>query len=145
MATSAFKRKAPGATAAQIASLTSWLGHEIPGAYRDLLAETDGAETWWDAADGHGRESLVLWSTGEVPELNEAYEIGRYLPGIVAIGSDGGDDAIVLDMTLADEADAWPVVRIGFGNLDRQDFVLQAPTFEDWARDGFRLKPGWWT
>ena len=109
MAMSTFKRKAPGASADRIAGLISWLGHEIPGAYRDLLAETDGAETWWDAADDRNSESLVLWSTGEIPGLNEAYEIGRYLPGVVAIGSDGGDDAIVLDMTVADEADTWPV------------------------------------
>src|SRR3954465_3290703 len=95
MATGAFKRKAPGATAARIPSLTNWLGDEVPGAYRDLLAETDGAETWWDAADGRGRESLVLWSTGEVPELNEGCEIGRYLPGVVAIGSGGGGDRAI--------------------------------------------------
>jgi hypothetical protein len=139
-----FKQWTPGATEAQIARLTGWLGHDIPETYRDLLRRTNGAEAWWDADDGEGGGPLVLWSTEEIPELNEAYEIRRYLPGAVAIGSDGGEDAILLDTTVSDEAEAWPVVRVGFGNLDRQDLTLQAKRFEDWVKNGFRLTPGWW-
>jgi hypothetical protein len=87
---------------------------------------------------------LVLWSAEEIPGLNEAYGVQQYLPGVLVIGSDGGDDAIALDMTISDDANAWPVVRIGFGNLDRVDLVVQSANFAGWVTSGFRLVPGWW-
>ena len=71
---------------------------------------------------------------------NEAYEITQYVPELLAIGSDGADDAIGFHR-IATDPEAWPIVRIGFGNLDPADFVRLADGFSDWQRLEFRLKP----
>ncbi len=33
----------------------------------------------------------MLWSTGEIHSLNQAYSVPEFLPGVVLIGTDGGD------------------------------------------------------
>jgi hypothetical protein len=34
---------------------------------------------------------LLLWSISELPSLNEAYAVREFLPGVILIGTDGGD------------------------------------------------------
>jgi hypothetical protein len=63
------------------------------------------------------------------------------VPELLAIGSDGGGDAIGFDRAASSNPELWPVVRIGFGNLDRVDFVHLASGFQDWQRLEFRLVP----
>jgi len=59
--------------------------------------------------------------------------------GVFAIGSDGGDDAIMFDTTVSADPGSWPVVRVGFGALDREEFCVQAANFQAWANAEFRL------
>ncbi|MGC4000846.1 MAG: SMI1/KNR4 family protein [Anaeromyxobacter sp.] len=131
-----FQVQRPPATEAAIADLRRWLGRDLPPRYLEFLLETDGAER---GVHDLGGDRLRLWSATEVPGSNAGYGIQRWLPETFAVGSDGGDDAIVLDMSAAPEPERWPVVRVGFGALDRDEFLVQAPSFADWAALGFRL------
>jgi hypothetical protein len=126
----------PGALLAAITALERELSTELPFSYKELLRASNGVE--WAVHDTGG-DCLCLWSSEELIELNEAYQIQHRLPATLAIGSDGGGDAILFDRRPFDRPDEWPVVRVGFGVLDRDEFVLQANNFESWVRKEFRL------
>lgn len=60
--------------------------------YVSFLTETDGGE-------GHiGANSyVILWRVAELLEMNEAYEVAEYAPGLFLFGSDGGGEAYGFD------------------------------------------------
>ncbi len=116
--------------------LRLWFGQPLPTVYVTFLRETNGAKLGRHDRDG---DCLQLWRAEEIPDFNRMYEIQKYLPGTFAIGSDGGDDAILLDMTASGDQDAWPVIRVGFGALARDEFFQQASSFGAWAALEFRL------
>jgi hypothetical protein len=124
-----------------IGALLAAFGGSLPASYLDFLTESNGAE--YRASD-EGGECLALWSAGEISGLNEAYAIPRYLPEFLAIGSDGGDDAIGFDRIASPDPEKWPVVRIGFGKLDRADFRTLSPGFREWRQHGFPLRYYGW-
>jgi hypothetical protein len=126
----------PAATAAIGAPVKS-VGH-LPSGYIQFLRLTNGVEC---CAHDSGGDVLALWSAAEIPELNGAYEVTRWYPELLMIGSDGGDDAIGFDRDPPDRPDEWPVVRIGFGNLDRLDSVTLASNFAAWQVVEFRIRP----
>ncbi len=112
---------------------------ELPDAYLALLRETNGAEWAIHDAPGSG-DCLRIWCAEEVAEYNEGYGIQKWLPETMALGSDGGDDAILLDRAASTDPNCWPVIRVGFGALDREEFCIQALSFQAWATDEFRLR-----
>lgn len=131
-----FQVQQPPATDTAIESLRRWVGKDLPSRYLALLREANGVELGAHDEDG---DCLCLWSATEIPELNAAYSIQRWLPDTFAIGSDGGDDAVLLDMSAGVDPEGWPVIRVGFGALAREEFFLQAPSFAEWATLEFRL------
>lgn len=131
-----FQVHRPPATDGAVATLQRWLGRDLPPQYLAFLREANGVEL---GVHDEGGDCLRLWSATEVPERNAAYGIQRWLPDTFAIGSDGGDDAILFDMSAATGPEGWSVVRVGLGALDREEFVVQAPSFAEWAAREFRL------
>jgi hypothetical protein len=125
----------PPATTAELTILRTVCG-SLPLSYLDFLAQCNGAES---GVHDEGGDCLAIWSSKEIPELNEAYQIARWVPELLAIGSDGGGDAIGVDRAASPDPELWPVVRIGFGNLDRADFVRLASGFQEWQHREFRL------
>jgi hypothetical protein len=125
------------ASAPALAELESECG-ALPRSYLAFLSESDGAESCVHDRDG---DCLALWSAREVPKLNGAYQVARWLPEFLSIGSDGGDSAVGFDRAAAPDPEAWPVVRIGFGNLDRSGFVHVAVGFREWWDREFSLNP----
>ena len=121
----------------EIDGLLSACNQKLPALYPKFLSKANGAES---CLHDDGGDCLALWRAEEIIELNGAYEIPKYLPDLLVIGSDGGDDAIGFDRLGRENPDEWPVVRIGFGNLDRADFVQLADSFKEWWQSEFRLK-----
>ena len=62
------------------------LGVRLPGDYCTLLQESDGVEGFV-GPDAY----LMLWSPHELLELNVAYSVAEFAPGLVLMGTDGGD------------------------------------------------------
>jgi hypothetical protein len=124
------------ASPAALEALQATCGN-LPASYLAFLAESNGAE--WCVHD-QGGDCLSLWPSHEVPKLNEDYEIARWVPSLIAVGSDGGGDAIGFDRLVSGDPELWPVVRIGFGNLGREDFVHLARGFGEWQAQEFRLQ-----
>ena len=66
-------------------------GVELPRQYIDFMllhngGEGDLGETWF-----------ILYPMEELEEINEDYEVDRYLPGRIIIGSNGGGELYGID------------------------------------------------
>lgn len=107
------QRAEPAASDAAIAMAETELGVIFPAAYRDLLKWANGGEF------DFGNAYVEVWDTVRIVKRNQSYEIPSRLPGIVGIGSDGGDECYALDFRLAEQR---PLVRVSLGAL-RPEFV----------------------
>lgn len=84
-ATTLSRRRA--ASPADIESAEHALGVRLPADYVECLRESNGAEGFV-----YPEVYLVLWSTAELVELNAAYSVPEFAPGLVLIGTDGGEE-----------------------------------------------------
>lgn len=76
----------PGATVAKIEAVERSLGQRLPDDYAAVLRETDGAEGFLSH-----NAYIQLWSTNDLPSLNEGYAPSEAVPGLVLIGTNGGN------------------------------------------------------
>jgi hypothetical protein len=82
----------PGATPDMVRRIESSLGIRFPPDYFEFLTQANGGEGWV------GQQYLQLWRVEQIPEFNEGYNASELFPGLVLIGSDGGDEAYALDV-----------------------------------------------
>lgn len=82
-----------GASGLEIASLQKWAGVQLPSDYLDLLKRTNGAEGFINRST-----YLCIWSVSQVQELNDAYSVKEFAPGLMLIGTNGGDAGYALDL-----------------------------------------------
>ena len=76
-----------------LVGLCRWAARvELPQSYLDLLRTTNGVEGWL-SKDAY----LLLWPAEQVPDLNDAYSVAEFAPGLLLIGSDGADTGFALD------------------------------------------------
>ena len=130
-----FRITQPPASAAEIQELLAAVG-PLPSEYLNLLAASNGAELGIHDRDG---DCLALWSVRDVLELNDAYEISKWLPALLAIGSDGGDDAIGFLRKNGSDPNIWPLVRVGFGALSFDETKVIAQTFAAWKSSDYSI------
>jgi len=64
----------------------------VPPQYRDFLRLHNGGEGFI----GPDRY-VILWRAEQLQELNAGYSVGEFLPGVLLIGTDGGDTAYGID------------------------------------------------
>jgi hypothetical protein len=69
---------------------------------------------------------LLLWPVEQVPELNEAYSVTEFAPGLLLIGSDGAE----MGYALATRLQPMPVKAVPFIGLSHKEAKTVAPTFE---------------
>ena len=95
----------PPATEEEICACMESLPGELPAGYVAFLRMANGG-------DGFVGENayVILWKCGELAEMNEAYEVKDYAPGLLLFGSDGGGEAFGFDTRDAD----WPIVQVPF-------------------------------
>lgn len=94
-----------GATDTAIAESENRLRRKLPTEYIDFLKLTNGGEGFV------GKNSYVmLWPIGDLPSMNQSYEVEKYVPGLVIFGSDGGGEAYGFDTRSAE----WPIVQVPF-------------------------------
>lgn len=121
----------------EIKQLEEWLGYVLPSEYKKFLLQTNGAETPKNVKEPD--DSVVLWSAKEVSKLTEAYSYKLYLPGLIAIGSDGGGESIVFDTSKSKNSEEWPLFRVPFADLTKEAMVLLAVNFKDWVKNRYTL------
>ena len=92
----------------QIAAVQEQLNFEFPLDHQLLLLRSNGVEL----------VGLRFWSTGELPTANIEYQFPTFAPWFVAIGSDGGGEAIGY-LRAAREAGLYAVNFVGMDDPRR--------------------------
>lgn len=97
-------------------------GLRIPDQYFDFMRSSNGAS-------GFVGESsyLLLWPIEQILELNEAYAVEEFAPGLLLFGSNGGDVAYAFDT----HSEEMPIVEVPFIGMDLDAVNLCGITFVD--------------
>jgi hypothetical protein len=102
-----FKQNSPASMSA-IQEFHKKTGLNLRNDYAELLLQTNGGEGFI------GQNYLILWPLEKLIELNEAYQVKEYAPGLFLFGSDGGGEAFSFDY----RSDAIPLVSVPFVGMD---------------------------
>jgi len=70
---------------------------------------------------------VILWRAEELTELNKAYEVAEYAPGLFLFGSNGGGEAFAFDMRSAER----PIVAVPFVGMDLENVQALGSTFNE--------------
>ena len=70
----------------------------LPAEYFEFLLRSDGGEGFVGISPGY----FALWAAHEVASFSSEYQVETYLPGYVAVGSNGGGDLYVFPIS------GWP-------------------------------------
>lgn len=118
---SKFHGRAP-VRAAEIERLRAATGVDLPRDYVEFLRRSNGGDGFIGA-----NAYVILWQLSELAELNNAYQVDEYAPGLLIFGSNGRGDAYAFD-TLAS---GMPIVSVPFVGMERSLVCTLAPTFID--------------
>ena len=124
-------RTNPPAAWARIDAVQSDLGILFPDEFVEFLLWSDGGEGYVS------RCYLAIWEIEEMAALNRDYEIGKWIPGLVGFGSDGGGQCYAFDYRAGRERPT--VVRVPYGDLDSESVVKIGADFLDAVN---RMKTG---
>ena len=103
-----FIDRRPPAGEAMISVAERQLKSKLPSEYIEFLSASDGGECFV------GDAYVNLWGVEELATMNAAYEVRKYVPGLLIFGSDGGGEAFGFDTRNSN----WPIVRIPFVGMD---------------------------
>lgn len=98
----------PPASAASIQQFEMEAGIQLPGSYTAFLKQMDGGEGFV------GPAYLILWRVCELVEMNKAYQVSDYAPGLFLFGSDGGGEAFAFDT----RSNSLPIVSVPFVGME---------------------------
>jgi hypothetical protein len=117
------------ATENEIARAEEELVFPFPQQYRDFLLSHDGL------CGFIGPQFVLLKSVSVLAEYNRDYHFPEFCPEAVAIGSDGGGEAIVFIRK------SGHIAFITFIGLAIEEAAIVAPTFDEFLRHP--RPPGW--
>jgi len=110
----------PPTDTSSLRKLESDAGFCLPEDYAQFLQQTNGGEGFI------GSTYLILWCVGDLIEMNEAYQVADYAPGLFLFGSDGGGEAFAFDM----RTDAKPIVSVPFVGMELELIQPLGSTFK---------------
>jgi len=119
-----FDKESP-ASISEIDMCEIQLGRRLPPAYREFLLEANGGEGPIGKA-GY----LALWPIHMLQEKLKAYQFERDVSQFLPIGSDGGNEALVIDY----RAEPNWLGYVPFGDLQYESFVPISTNFWDALR-----------
>ena len=121
---SKFRGRAP-VGAAEIERFRAETGVDLPTDYVEFLRQSDGGEGFIGP-----NAYVILWQLSELTELNNAYQVEEYVPGLLIFGSNGGGEAYAFDTV----ASAMPIVSVPFVGMEPSLACVLAPTFTDFLK-----------
>lgn len=83
----------PPADRAAIEQFQTATNVRLPKDYTEFLRHGNGGEGFIGEA-----AYAILWAVEELQELNTAYEVEEFAPGLLLFGSDGGGEAYAFDL-----------------------------------------------
>ena len=105
----------------RVAALEQRLGFELPGDYKKFLEAHNGGEGFV------GDSYLRLWPIDDLIGHNEDYQVQTYVPGFLAIGSNGGGEAYGFDTRTR----SFGFVAVPFCGMDWDDALPMGTSFTD--------------
>ena len=93
---------------------------KIPNEFIEIIREKSELELTID-----GNKILRIWGASGCVEMNDAYNIQKYLPRSWAIGDDEGGYAIVYAI---DDNEKTGVYAVSFSDLDDNEKIFIAPS-----------------
>jgi hypothetical protein len=118
---SKFRGNAP-ASAAEIEQVEADVGFRLPADYGSFLRHVNGGEGFIGP-----NAYIIFWKLGELAEMNRAYQVPEFAPGLFIFGSDGGGEAYAFDVRTS----AMPIVSVPFVGMDLSLVRVIAATFND--------------
>jgi hypothetical protein len=119
----------PPATASAIDQFEAETGIGLPDAFRTFLMLSNGGEGFIGADDNY----IILWPVNELVDMNKAYEVQKYAPGLFLIGSSGGGEAFAFDL----RSEAKPVVSVPFVGMDESEILQLGKDFTTFLKGKF--------
>lgn len=113
--------KHPPATPEQIETFSSATGLTLPPDYKSFLSVANGGEGMVGT-----NAYLILWGIEELTPLNKAYQVEKYVPGLLFFGSDGGGEAYAFNT-----CNKMRVVRVPFVGMGVSTVQPIAENFTD--------------
>jgi hypothetical protein len=88
----------------------------------------------WMQTNGISYNNVYLYSTLDIVERNETFEVGEYAPTMILIGDDGGGNGFFIKRN--DEQAA--VYKIDLGAIGSTDGTVVSSNFEGWLAGGVK-------
>ena len=110
------------------------LALRFPADYTSWLQDNDGLE------GNLGGCYVSLYAVEELVELNRRSAVAECMPGLILIGTDGGGEAIGLDLRGADSS----VVLVNLNSLRWDEAIYQAKSFAVFLDERIRGHPFRW-
>lgn len=117
----------PGATDVELAALEAHLGRALPISYEEYMHASNGGtlqyrDLWY----------VRLWKAENVAEWSEGYGFTpENMQGAIAIGDDGGDEALVFDMRVQRADAQYPVYTVDLVRLGWDEAIKVADNFQE--------------
>jgi len=115
------KLNAP-ASAVAMEEFERQLSVKLPSEYVEFLQKNNGGEGFVGKC-----AYVILWAIGELAFMNQAYEVQKYVPGLLIFGSDGGGEAFGFDT----RDPLWPIVQVPFVGMAWDVAELMGATFRE--------------
>ncbi|MEH6458727.1 SMI1/KNR4 family protein [Chitinimonas sp. JJ19] len=115
-----------GATDEQLNGVERSINSPLPTYYREALKITNGLLL---------DSGLSIYSTDDIIERNETYEIKEYCNGFLLIGDDSGGRGFLIKISDPQTS----VYSSGLGDLEPSTFKVVAHSLEDWINQGLPI------
>jgi hypothetical protein len=117
---SKFRGNTP-ASAAEIQRLEEEGDFELPRDYAAFMQRSNGGEGFIGP-----NAYVIFWRLRDLVEMNRAYRVEEFAPGLLIFGSDGGGEAYAFDTRTS----GMPIVSIPFVDMEPSLARMIAPTFD---------------
>lgn len=107
-----------------IISAEKVLHAKLPDGYVNFLSQGNGGEGFV------GNNYLILWPIEQIKELNEAYQVEEFAPGLLLFGSSGGGEAYAFDMRY----EGSPIVQVPFVGMALKEVWNVASNFQEFLK-----------
>jgi hypothetical protein len=116
----------PPVSAGVIAEFESASGLRLPPEYKLFLQSCDGGEGFIGP-----NAYVIFWRIVELLEMNKAYQVEEYAPGLFIFGSDGGGEAFAFDT----RESTMPIVSVPFVGMELELAKPIGETFNDFVEN----------
>jgi len=114
----------PPADASAIQEFENASGLLLPEEYALFMRQSNGGE------GVIGSAYVIFWRVEDLLEMNKAYMVAEYAPGLLLFGSDGGGEAFAFDTRSVEK----PIVSVPFVGMDLRLARPVASTFSAFLR-----------